>query len=115
MSAVALRPQRFISAATGVESTRNQTENHRRQEAHGSLPVGREFGGDAARDRGHHVAETHDEEARKHGSEQSFVYFVYAHPRRNFGFQIFQSYVFFLKKRFRDTDYFPIAYLCSRQ
>ena len=90
-------------------------ENHRRQEAHGSLPVGRKFGGDAARDRRHHVAEPHDEKARKHGTEQLSIDFVYAHPRRNFGFQIFQSYVFFLKKRFRDTDYFPIAYLCSRQ
>ena len=61
------------------------------------------------RDRGHHVAETHDEEARKHGSEQSFVYFVYAHPRRNFGFQIFQSYIFFRKKRVSGGDYFTIA------
>ena len=84
-------------------------ENHRRQEAHGGLLSGREFGGDAARDRGHHVAETHDEEARKHGSEQSFVYFVYAHPRRNFGFQIFQSYIFFRKKRVSGGDYFTIA------
>lgn len=86
-------------------------ENHRRQEAHGGLLSGRELGGDAARDRGHHVAETHDEEARKHGSEQSFVYFVYAHPRRNFGFQIFQSYIIFRKKRASGGDYFTIASL----
>ena len=81
-------------------------ENHRRQEAHGSLLSGRELGGDAARDRGHHVAESHDEKARKHGPEQSFIYFVYAHPRRNFLFQIFQSYIFFRKNRVSGGYYF---------
>lgn len=104
---------RFISAAKGVDRTRNQR----------NTIVGRKLTAaccDAGNSvairprRSHDIAEPHDKEAHKHGPENTFIYFVDTHRRRFFIHTIFQSYVFFDKFPALGPHYFTIRHHCDQ-
>ena len=80
-------------------------EDHRRQEADRTLLSGGEIRGDTPRDRGHQIAETHDEEARQDGSEEFSGSRILSHPSK-FAFFRFFKVTFFSAKTVSSVQIF---------